>query len=68
VKLAITLAAGSLVYGLSRLIVDGLLPGPRVTPARADARATVVTNVSASASCRGPATARRCCVQPRVYS
>mgnify|MGYP000455702535 CR=1 FL=1 len=35
----IALAAGSLVYGLSRLIVDGLLPGPAVTPARADALA-----------------------------
>jgi AcrR family transcriptional regulator len=41
----IALAAGSLVYGLSRLIVDGLLPGPRVTAARADALATAVTNV-----------------------
>jgi AcrR family transcriptional regulator len=41
----ITLAAGSLIYGLSRLIVDGLLPGPRVTPARADQLAIAVTNV-----------------------
>lgn len=41
----IALAAGSLVYGLSRLIVDGALPGPRVTLARADALAAAVTNV-----------------------
>lgn len=41
----IALAAASLVYGLSRLIVDGLVPGGPVTPARADALATAVTNV-----------------------
>ncbi len=41
----IALAAGSLIYGLSRLIVDGLLPGPKVTTARADALAIAVTNV-----------------------
>lgn len=40
----IALAASSLVYGLSRLIVDGVLPGP-ITPARADALAAAVTNV-----------------------
>ncbi len=41
----IALAAGSLIYGLSRMIVDGLLPGPPVTPARADALAIAVTSV-----------------------
>lgn len=41
----IALAAGSLVYGLSRLIVDGLLPGGRVSAARADELAVAVTNV-----------------------
>lgn len=41
----IALAASSLVYGLSRLIVDDLLPGPPVTPARADELAIAVTNV-----------------------
>ncbi len=41
----IALAAGSLVYGLSRMIVDGLVPGPRVTAARADALAVAITGV-----------------------
>ena len=41
----IALAAGSLIYGLSRLIVDGVLTGSPVTPARADALAVAVTNV-----------------------
>jgi len=41
----IALAAGSLIYGLSRMIVDGFLPGGPVTPERADALAIAITNV-----------------------
>jgi AcrR family transcriptional regulator len=41
----ILLTAECAIYGLSRLIVDGQLPGGLVTPARADAMAIAVTEV-----------------------
>lgn len=42
---AIMLTAQCAIYGLSRLIVDGQLPGGPVTPAQADAMTRAVTDV-----------------------
>lgn len=42
---AILLTAECAIYGLSRMIVDGQLPGGAITPARADAMAVAVTEV-----------------------
>jgi AcrR family transcriptional regulator len=42
---ALMLTAQCAIYGLSRLIVDGQLPGGAVTPAQADAMTRAVTDV-----------------------
>ncbi len=42
---AIMLTAQCAIYGLSRMIVDGQLPGGAVTPAQADAMTRAVTDV-----------------------